>query len=95
MIGCLAGMRPATHDALQDVRWPLLKRLLVEDGWVWRDDTLYAPHETMWFTTSSQSPNYAEFRDRMTETLQKVDQVELHDDLVSLVSALDVVLRGN
>jgi hypothetical protein len=88
-------MRPANHDAMQDVRWPLLKRLLVEDGWVWRDDTLYAPHETMWFTTSSQSPNYAEFRDRMTETLQKVDQVELHDDLVSLVSALDVVLRGN
>jgi hypothetical protein len=80
---------------MQDVRWPLLKRLLVEDGWVWREDTLYAPHETMWFTTSSQSPNYAEFRDRMSETLQKVDQVELHDDLVSLVSALDVVLRGN
>jgi hypothetical protein len=80
---------------MQDVRWPLLKRLLVEDGWVWREDTLYAPHETMWFTTSAESPNYAEFRDRMTETLQRVDQVELHDDLVSLVSALDVVLRGN
>jgi hypothetical protein len=80
---------------MQDVRWPLLKRLLVADGWMWRENTLYAPHETMWFTTSSASPNYAEFRDRMTETLERVDQSELHDDLVSLVSALDVVLRGN
>lgn len=80
---------------MQDVRWPLLKRLLVEEGWVWRDNTLYAPHETMWFTTSATSPNYAEFRDRMSETLERVDQAELHDDLVSLVTALDVVLRGN
>lgn len=78
-----------------DVRWPLLKKLLVEDGWVWRDNTLYAPHQTMWFTASHESPNYAEFRDRMTETLEEVDQVDLHADLVSLVSALDMVLRGN
>ena len=80
---------------MQDVRWPLLKRLLVDDGWVWRENTLYAPHETMWFTTSSDSPDYAEFRDRMTETLERVVQSDLHDDLVSLVSALDTVLRGN
>jgi hypothetical protein len=80
---------------MQDVRWPLLKRLLVDDGWVWRDDTLCAPHATMWFTTSAESPDYAEFRDRMSETLERVDQAALHDDLVSLVSALDVVLRGN
>lgn len=80
---------------MQDVRWPLLKKLLVEDGWVWRENTLFAPHETMWFTASNESPNYAEFRDRMTETLEEVDQVDLHADLVSLVSALDTVLRGN
>ena len=80
---------------MQDVRWPLLKRLLVDDGWVWRNNTLYAPHETMWFTTNSETPDYAEFRDRMSETLEKVDQTELHADLVSLVSALDTVLRGN
>jgi hypothetical protein len=80
---------------MQDVRWPLLKRLLLDDGWQWRDNTLYAPHATMWFTTSSSMPNYAEFRDRMTETLENVDQSDLHADLVSLVSALDTVLRGN
>lgn len=80
---------------MQDVRWPLLRRLLVEDGWVWQNDTLFAPHATMWFTTNAEAPNYAEFRDRMTETLERVDQADLHDDLLSLVSALDVVLRGN
>jgi hypothetical protein len=74
---------------MQDVRWPLLKRLLISDGWIWRNDTLYAPHETMWFETN------AEFRDRMTETLEQVDQIDLHADLVSLVAALDTVLRGN
>ncbi len=80
---------------MQDVRWPLLKRLLVDDGWVWRENSLVAPHETMWFQTSADSPDYAEFRDRMTETLGQVNQVDLHADLVSLVSALDTVLRGN
>jgi len=80
---------------MQDVRWPLLKRLLITDGWVWREDTLYAPHQTMWFKTSSETQNYAEFRDRMSETLEHVDRGELHSDLVSLVSALDTVLRGN
>ena len=73
----------------------MLKRLLIDDGWVWREDTLYAPHQTMWFKTSTETPNYAEFRDKMSETLEKVDQEELHQDLVSLVSALDCVLRGN
>ena len=80
---------------MQDVRWPLLKRLLVEDGWEWKENTLYAPRETMWFTTSSEAPNYAEFRDRMSETLEEVNQGDLHPDLVSLVTALDTVLRGN
>ena len=80
---------------MQDVRWPLLRRLLVADGWEWRDNTLFAPRATMWFTTNSESPNYAEFRDRMSETLEEVDQGDLHADLVSLVSALDTVLRGN
>jgi hypothetical protein len=63
----------------------------VDDGWTWLEDTLYAPRATTWFTTSVETPDYAEFRDRMTETLDDVDK----GDLVSLVSALDTVLRGN
>lgn len=85
-----------------DARWTQLRRILVDSGWVWRDDTLYAPHETMWFTVSSDQPNFAQFRDRMTEaanatggTHADVDQVALHADLVSLVAALDAVLDGN
>lgn len=79
---------------MQDVRWPLLKRILVHDGWVWREDTLYAPNETLWFTVRGGQPEQAEFGDRLTETLN-VDHVQLHADLTSLVAALDQVLRGN
>jgi hypothetical protein len=88
-------MLTAKLPGMQDVRWPLLKRLLVEDGWVWRNSTLLAPRQTMWFKSSVDTPDYAEFRDRMSETLEAVDSADLHDDLVSLVCALDVVLRGN
>ncbi len=33
-----------------DMRWTQLRQILVGAGWVWRDDTLFAPNETMWFT---------------------------------------------
>lgn len=87
--------------AMQDPRWAQLKQRLLDHGWVWRDDTLYAPHETMWFTTSSENPNFAQFRDRMTTARDAtsgnvdidIDQAALHADLVSLVRALDDVLE--
>lgn len=86
---------------MQDPRWSQLKQRLLECGWVWREDTLYAPHETMWFTTSSENPNFAQFRDRMTLARDAtsgnididIDQAALHADLVSLVRALDDVLE--
>jgi hypothetical protein len=85
---------------MQDPRWSLLKQYLIDRGWTWRDDTLYAPHETMWFTTSSEHPNMTSFRDRMTIAAEStsayvdrnIDQTNLHEDLVSLVEALDEVL---
>lgn len=85
---------------MQDPRWSHLKQRLLDSGWVWRDDTLYAPHETMWFTTSRDNPDFAQFRDRMTlardatslNTDIDIDQAALHADLVSLVAALDDVL---
>jgi len=88
---------------MMDPRWSTLKQLLIEAGWVWRDDTLYAPHETMWFTTSSDEPNFAQFRDRMSQVAEAaadkaefdIDHAALHEDLVSLVAALDAVLEGN
>ena len=56
----------AVFRPMQDPRWSQLKARLLDDGWVWRDDTLYAPHQTMWFQTSSENPHFAQFRDRMT-----------------------------
>lgn len=88
---------------MMDARWPTLKQVLIDSGWVWRDDTLYAPHETMWFTISSERPNMATFRDRMTQICEAaadkvdvdIDHAALHADLVSLVAALDAILDGN
>jgi hypothetical protein len=85
---------------MQDARWSQLKQYLLDQGWVWREDALYAPHDTMWFTTSTTNPNFAQFRDRMTiardatsENVEVgVDQAALHEDLRSLVAALDAVL---
>jgi hypothetical protein len=84
-----------------DPRWTMLKERLLDSGWVWREDTLYAPHETMWFTTSSDNPDFAQFRDRMSIARDAtsgnididIDQAALHADLVSLVEALDEVLE--
>jgi hypothetical protein len=82
-------------DGMHDVHWPLLERILVDDGWVWRDDTLYAPHATLWFTTRNGPPERAEFGDALTDAPADVDKVHLHADLSSLVAALDQLLRGN
>lgn len=87
---------------MQDPRWSDLKHNLLVRGWTWRDDMLYAPHETMWFKTSVENPNFANFRDRMSiaaeeteaHAARSVDQMHLHDDLVSLVEALDEMLQN-
>jgi hypothetical protein len=86
---------------MQDPRWTELKQRLLDNGWQFREETLYAPHETMWFQTSSENPDFAQFRDRMSiardatsdNTDIDIDQAALHADLVSLVCALDDVLE--
>jgi hypothetical protein len=87
---------------MQDARWSQLKQYLLERGWTSRNDALYAPHETMWFATSTANPDLALFRDRMSlaadatseYVTRSVEQADLHDDLVSLVGALDDVLEN-
>ncbi len=83
--------------------WARLRQILVGAGWEWREDALYSPHDTMWFSPSS-NPNHASFRDAMSEAMQAAEtdaisgdgfQVALHADLVSLVGALDALLDGN
>ncbi|HEY4178349.1 MAG TPA: hypothetical protein VGM90_15990 [Kofleriaceae bacterium] len=89
---------------MTDPSWTQLRQILVGNGWVWREDTLYSPHETMWFTPSANHPDHASFRDRMTEAMSAAamdaavgdtDRVALHKDLCSLVAALDAILDGN
>lgn len=85
---------------MQDARWSQLKQTLLERGWTSRDESFYAPHETMWFTTSTVQSSLAVFRDRMTLAAEATaayvdkspDQAELHEDLVSLVGALGDLL---
>jgi hypothetical protein len=63
---------------------------------------MFAPHETMWFQTCSDNPDFALFRDRVTVARDvtsgnidlDIDQAALHADLVSLVEALDAVLAN-
>jgi hypothetical protein len=84
--------------------WARLRHILVGAGWAWHDDALYSPNETMWFSPNSENPDHASFRDKMTEAMVAAGsdagsgdgfQVALHEDLISLVSALDALLDGN
>lgn len=84
--------------------WARLRQILVGAGWEWREDALYSPNETMWFSPNADNPDHACLRDKMTEALVAAQsdaasgdrfQVALHEDLVSLVAALDVLLDGN
>lgn len=87
---------------MQDVRWLRLKDCLLDRGWKSRDNAMYAPHETMWFTRTSDSANIASFRSRISmaarSSAEYVDvdgpHAALHEDLVSLVDALDAALDG-
>ena len=79
-----------------------LKDSLVGRGWTSRDDAMYAPHETMWFTKSSGDANLMSFRDQINQAARAsaayvdvdVDHAALHLDLVSLADALDEVLEN-
>ena len=84
--------------------WVRLRQILLGSGWEWRDDALHSPNNTMWFSPSRDDPNHASFRDRMSEAMEAAGkdavsgdgfQVALHEDLISLVAALDVLLDGN
>jgi len=88
-------MGHAAFADMQDPRWSQLQQILVDAGWVWRDDALYAPHETLWFTIRTDQPDVATFQDATSEHgAQAIDRAALHADLVSLVAALDAVLAN-
>lgn len=81
-----------------------LKDCLLDRGWTSRDDVLYAPHATMWFSrTSEDSDAYlSAFRDHIRSAAEAsaeyvalhTEHAELHDALVSLADALDEVFQN-
>ena len=84
--------------------WSRLRQILLGAGWEWREDALHSPNDTMWFSPNTDNPDHASFRDKMSEAMTAASgdsqggdgfQVALHEDLVSLVAALDVLLDGN
>jgi hypothetical protein len=86
---------------MEDPQWSLLRQCLLDRGWTVRDEALYAPHETLWFTDAAH-PNLVAFRDQVSLGAERigtyvqthVDQASVHADLVSLVNALDDVLEN-
>ena len=87
---------------MQDARWLRLKDCLLGRGWTSRDEVLYAPHATMWFSRTSEDANLSAFRAQICKAAAEsaayvdldVDHAALHDDLVSLVDALDEVFQN-
>ena len=86
---------------MQDPQWSQLRQCLLDRGWTVRDDTLYAPHETLWFTDAAH-PDLVAFRDQVSIGAERVgtyveshvDHSDVHEDLVSLVHAPDDVLEN-
>lgn len=82
---------------MQDMRWLQLKDRLLDRGWTTRDNALHAPNDTLWFARNSDDANLMTFRERMTKAAEASaayvdvdrDHAALHQDLVSLVEALD------
>jgi hypothetical protein len=79
-------------------QWSLLRQCLLERGWTARDDSLFAPHETLWFIDADQA-DLVSFRASIglaTESAAarptRVDRGAVNEDLISLVQALDAAL---
>ncbi|MBC7975897.1 MAG: hypothetical protein H7138_13070 [Myxococcales bacterium] len=78
-----------------------LTHQLLERGWIWHDDALHAPHHTLWVAAMSDEPNLESLRQRTVLAAEEAGDhasysaghAALHDDLVSLIDALDDVIE--
>ncbi len=86
---------------MQSARWSHLKHQLLDRGWIWRDEALHAPHHTLWVVAMADEPNLESLRRRMVLAAEEAGDhasysachAALHDDLVSLIDALDDVIE--
>jgi hypothetical protein len=81
-------------------QWSMLRQCLLDRGWTARNDSLYAPRETLWFIDADQA-DLVSFRASMGLAAQSdaahaahVDRGAVHEDLISLVQALDAALES-
>jgi len=88
---------------MQDIRWIRLEENLRGRGWTTMDNVFHAPHDTMWFSRNSDNANMASFREQMGKAAVASavyaevdgDHAALHEDLISLVAALDEAHEGS
>ena len=82
---------------LSDVQKQTLFSLLEKSGWNWRDDSIYAPNETMWLDRESPwSGDLADFYDRMCGRRDRIANNAGRDidptaDTASLIAALETM----
>jgi hypothetical protein len=81
-------------------QWSMLRQCLLDRGWTPRNDSLYAPHETLWFIDADQA-DLVSFRASIglaaasdSAHAAPVDHDNVHQDLLSLVQALDAALES-
>jgi hypothetical protein len=78
-------------------QWSLLRQCLLDRGWTARNDSLYAPHQTLWFIDADQA-DLVSFRANATLGPESDgppgDRGDVNADLISLVQALDAALES-
>jgi hypothetical protein len=78
-------------------QWSMLRQCLLDRGWTARNDSLYAPRETLWFIDADQA-DLVSFRASMGLAAQSdtahMDHGDINEDLISLVQALDAALES-
>ena len=79
-------------------QWSMLRQCLLDRGWTARDDSLYAPHQTLWFLDADQA-DLVSFRASVSLAAESdgppahADRSNVQDDLLTLVQALDAALE--
>jgi hypothetical protein len=80
-------------------QWTLLRQCLLGRGWTARDDSLYAPHQTLWFIDADQA-DLVSFRASVSLAAERdgapahTGHSDVQDDLLTLVQALDDALES-
>jgi hypothetical protein len=68
---------------------------LLERGWTWREDFIFAPHESIWLAKERPwEHDLADFRERMEARLARIAAARLDDEALSDTSQLVAALAA-